>query len=134
MISQADDASLPMTFRVNPGPTHITFMSNGEEVGKLHLEDPLRFEGNTEASACVFFEHVVALDRCSPDPAVSYDMATAAGSPTRTSTGRRSTSTTWSSAARRSVGPPAGSTSASGSAIATSTLHRCSDAGCSGCG
>ena len=62
MISQADDASLPMTFRVNPGPTHITFMSNGEEVGKLHLEDPLRFEGNTEASACVFFEHVVALN------------------------------------------------------------------------
>lgn len=39
----------------------ITFQGDdGEMVGTLHLTDPMRFEGNADDAAKVFFERVVA--------------------------------------------------------------------------
>jgi hypothetical protein len=32
---------------------------DGETIGKLYLESPMRFEGDAEESARIFFEHVI---------------------------------------------------------------------------
>ena len=40
----------------------ITFAEDGKELGKLIMEDPMRFEGNAEESAQVFFDYVVKLN------------------------------------------------------------------------
>jgi uncharacterized small protein (DUF1192 family) len=57
MIDRADE--LPRFVQAPPEPQHMAFTANGEEVGRMFFENPLRFEGDAEASAKVFFEHVV---------------------------------------------------------------------------
>ena len=58
MIDKGDEQ--PRFCEAPPAPQFIAFMQQGEEVGRLWLEDPLRFEGRAEESASVFFSHVIA--------------------------------------------------------------------------
>lgn len=44
--------------RGNP-PQHVTFLKDTKEVGCLHFGPPMRFEGNAEESAQIFFDYVV---------------------------------------------------------------------------
>ncbi|KPK74264.1 MAG: hypothetical protein AMJ84_00315 [Acidithiobacillales bacterium SM23_46] len=57
MIDRSDEK--PRFVIAQPAPTHIAFMAQGEEVGRMYLEDPLRFEGRADCAAQVFFNHVV---------------------------------------------------------------------------
>jgi hypothetical protein len=44
----------------DPGPHTLNFCKeDGETIGKLYLESPMRFEGDAEESARIFFEHVI---------------------------------------------------------------------------
>lgn len=47
--------------RGNP-PQHISFHNNGAEVGTLHFGPPMKFEGDAEECAKLFFEHVVQVN------------------------------------------------------------------------
>jgi hypothetical protein len=58
MIDRSDEE--PRFVTADTAPQYIGFNVKGEEIGRLWLEDPLRFEGNAEESAAVFFQHIVA--------------------------------------------------------------------------
>lgn len=43
-------------------PTCMFFYNaNNEEIGKLYLEKPMKFEGDVEESAKMFFNHLISL-------------------------------------------------------------------------
>lgn len=55
-------------FTINTASTqaeYLAFMAKGQEVGRLHYGPPMRFTGDVEESAKVFFEYVanIALAR-----------------------------------------------------------------------
>jgi hypothetical protein len=45
-------------------PTYVAFYAGEKLVGKLYLEEPMRFEGDVEESARLFFEYVIR--QCPP--------------------------------------------------------------------
>lgn len=49
-------------FHAPVGPQFIAFQKESCTIGKLWLENPLRFEGNAEQSAQVLFEHLVRIN------------------------------------------------------------------------
>ena len=53
--TEADSVLVEISF------AHAFYFSdaNGKEVGVLYLEDPMRFEGNAEESAKIFFEYLI---------------------------------------------------------------------------
>lgn len=78
MISQTDDPDLPMEFNAEPDlfvhhPANyaIHFQHDSGEVGRLEFTEDgtLKFEGKTEESAQVFFDHVISLNNKTLDDA-----------------------------------------------------------------
>ena len=45
-----------------PGPQFMAFQSDSREVGKLWFDDPMRFEGDAEASANIFFDYAIKIN------------------------------------------------------------------------
>ncbi|RPJ00626.1 MAG: hypothetical protein EHM36_14390 [Deltaproteobacteria bacterium] len=64
MSGHAED-TLIVEFK-QPATQRVIFHNSaGEVVGTLYLEDPMRFEGNADESAKVFFESVIReIEQC----------------------------------------------------------------------